>query len=53
MEGGLRTPNLWNGPYHPRNFSKPIKLPPEAILKDHGKSQKKHKMKNSIVLDSK
>jgi hypothetical protein len=53
MEGGLHTPHLSNGPYHPQNFSKPVKLPPEAILKNHGKSQKNHKIKKLIVLDSK
>jgi len=35
------------------NFSKPIKLSPKAVSKSHRKSQKNHKMKNLIVLDSK
>ena len=35
------------------NFSKPVKLPPKAILKNHSKSQKNYKMENPIVLDSK
>jgi hypothetical protein len=47
------TPNLWNGIYHPLNFSKRVKLPPKANLKNHSKSRKIHKIKNSIVLDSK
>ena len=47
------TPNLWNSLYHPLNFSKPVKLPPKSVLKNHSKSQKNHKIKNSIVLDSK
>jgi hypothetical protein len=47
------TPNLWNSLYHPLNFSKPVKLPLKSVSKNHSKSQKNHKMKNSIVLDSK
>ena len=35
------------------NFLKPAKLSPKAVLKNHRKSQKNHKMENSIVLDSK
>jgi len=27
------TPNLWNGIYHPLNFSKPVKLPPKQFWK--------------------
>ena len=46
-------PQLWNGLYHPLNFSKPVKLSPKAVLKNHSKSQKNHKMENPIVLDSK
>ena len=37
----------------PLNFLKPVKLPPKAVLKNHSKSQKNHKIKNPIVLDSK
>ena len=51
MEKSLYHPP--NGLYHLLNFSKPIKLPPKAVSKNHSKSQKNHKMKNSIVLDSK
>ena len=39
--------------YRPLNFSKPVKLPLKAVSKNHSKSQKNHKMKNPIVLDSK
>ena len=31
------------------NFSKPVKLPPNAVLKNHSKSQKNHKIENPIV----
>ena len=37
------TPNLWNGLYHPLNFSKPVKLPPKAVSKNHSKSQTNQK----------
>jgi hypothetical protein len=47
------TPNLWNDTYHPLNFLKQVKLPPKSVLKNHYKSQKNHKIENSIVLDSK
>ena len=47
------TPNLWNGLYHPLNFPILVKLPPKAVLKNHSKSQKNHKIENLIVLDSK
>ena len=36
----------------PLNFSKPVKLPSKAVLKNHSKSEKKYKMENPIVLDS-
>ena len=39
------TLNLWNGVYHSLNFSKPVKLSPKAVLKNHSKSQKNHKIK--------
>jgi hypothetical protein len=35
------------------NFLKRDKPPPEAVLKNHSKSQKNHKIKNQIVLDFK
>jgi hypothetical protein len=34
-------------------LSKTRKFTPEAVLKNHSKSQKNHKMKNQIVLDFK
>jgi hypothetical protein len=37
----------------PLNFLKQDKSPDEAVLKNHNKSQKNHKMKNQIVLDFK
>ena len=52
-DGLHNPPNLWNGLYHLLNFPKPIKLSPKSVLKNHSKSQKNHKMKNPIVLDSK
>jgi hypothetical protein len=33
------------------NFPKSVKLPHRAVLKNHSKTQKNHKMENSIVLD--
>jgi hypothetical protein len=39
------TPNLWKWIFYPLNFLKRDKLPPEAVLKNHSKSQKNHKMK--------
>ena len=59
----ISPPNLWGLEYitpqpmkqfiSPLNFSKPVKLPSKTVSKNHSKSQKNHKMKNSIVLDSK
>jgi hypothetical protein len=37
----------------PLNFLKQDKSSAEAVLKNHSKSQKNHKMENPIVLDSK
>ena len=53
MEGGVHNPNLWNGLYYLLNFSKPVKLSPKVVLKNHSKPQKNHKIKNPVVLDSK
>jgi hypothetical protein len=39
--------------YHPLNFSKLVRLPLKAVLKNHIILQKNHKMENPIVLDSK
>jgi hypothetical protein len=52
---GLNTspPNISKWIFYPLNFLKQDKSPPEAVLKNHSKSQKNHKMQNSIVLDSK
>jgi hypothetical protein len=46
-------PNLWKWIFYPMNFLKQDKSPPEAVLKNHSKSPKNHKMKNQIVLDFK
>jgi hypothetical protein len=57
------TPNLW-GLEHitpqpmkmnflPSELSKTGQIIPKAVLKNHSKSQKNHKIENSIVLDSK
>jgi hypothetical protein len=53
--GGWNTspPNLRKWIFYPLNFLKRGKSPPEAVLKNHNKSQKNHKMENPIVLDSK
>ena len=52
--GGLHNPPTYKMVYiTPLNFSKPVKLRPKAVLKNHSKSQKNHKIKNLIVLDSK
>jgi hypothetical protein len=45
--------NLSSGLYHLLNFPKPDKLSPEAVLKNHSKSQKNHKMEKQVVLGSK
>ena len=47
------TPQTMKWSISPLNFPKPVKLSPKAILKNHSKSQKNHKMENPIVLDSK
>jgi hypothetical protein len=53
--GGRNTspPTYENVFFYPSNFLKRDKSPPKAVLKSHNKSQKKHKMKNQIVLDFK
>jgi hypothetical protein len=38
---------------HPLDFLKQDKSPSKAVLKNHSKSQKNHKMENPIALDSK
>jgi hypothetical protein len=37
----------------PSKLSKTGQINPEAVLKNHNKSQKNHKVENPIVLDSK
>jgi hypothetical protein len=37
----------------PPELSKTGQITPEAVLKNHSKSQKNHKMKNQIALDFK
>jgi hypothetical protein len=37
----------------PTKLSKTGQITPEAVLKNHSKSQKNHKMKNQVMLDSK
>jgi hypothetical protein len=52
-------PEGWNTSPQPMkidflpNFLKQDKSPPEAVFKNHSKSQEKRKMKNQIVLDFK
>ena len=53
MEGGIHNPQPMKWSILPLNFPKSVKLPTKAVLKNHSKSQKNHKIKNSIVLDSK
>ena len=47
------SPQLMKRSISPLNFSKHIKLPPKAVLKNHSKSQKNYKIENLIVLDFK
>jgi hypothetical protein len=42
-----------NGFFLPFELSKTGQITPEAVLKNHSKSQKNHKMENPIVLDYK
>jgi hypothetical protein len=44
--GTHHPPTYENGFFYPLNFLKRDKSPPEAILKNHSKSQKNHKMEN-------
>jgi hypothetical protein len=39
--------------FYPSELSKTGQITPEAVWKNHSKSQKNHKMENPIVLDSK
>ena len=53
MEGGLHNPQPIKRSISPPELSKPIKLPPKAVLKNHSISQKNYKINNPIVLDFK
>jgi hypothetical protein len=46
-------PTYENGFFYPSELSKTEQITPEAVWKNHSKSQKNHKMENPIVLDSK
>ena len=53
MGDGLNNPPTYETVYiTPLNFPKSVKLHPKVVLKNHNKSQKNHKIKNLIVLDS-
>jgi hypothetical protein len=47
------TPPPMKKDFLPPEFSKRGQITPEAVLKNHNKSQKNHKIENPIVLDSK
>jgi hypothetical protein len=49
-EGWNKSPSIYENEFF---TSQQDKSPPEAVLKNHIKSQKNHKMKNQIVLDFK
>ena len=51
--GGLHNPQPMKRSISPPELSKTGQITPKAVLKNHSKSQKNHKMKNLIVLDSK
>jgi hypothetical protein len=53
MGVGTHHPPTYETGFFTLNFLKRDKSPPEAVLKNHNKSQKNHKMKNQIVLDFK
>jgi hypothetical protein len=53
MGVGTHHPQPMKIDFLPLNFLKRDKSPPEAVLKNHSKSHKNHKMKNQIVLDFK
>jgi hypothetical protein len=39
--------------FYPPELSKTGQITPKAVLKNHSKSQKNHKIENPVVLDSK
>jgi hypothetical protein len=52
MRVGTHHPQPMKTDFYPLNFLKQ-NTSPKAVLKNHSKSQKNHKMENPIVLDSK
>jgi hypothetical protein len=50
---GTHHPPTYKVDFLPSKLSKTGQITPEAVLKNHNKSQKNHKMENPIVLDSK
>jgi hypothetical protein len=51
--GTHHPPTYENEFFYPLNFLKQDKSPLKAVLKNHNKSQKNHKIENPIALDSK
>ena len=47
------TPKPMKRSISPPKLSNTSQITPKSVLKNHSKSQKNHKMKNQIVLDSK
>jgi hypothetical protein len=53
MAVGTHHPQPMKMEFLPPKLSKTGQITPEAVLENHSKSQKNHKMKNRIVLDFK
>jgi hypothetical protein len=53
MRVGTHHPQPMKIDFLPPELSKTGQITPEVVLKNKSKSQKNHKMKNPIVLDSK
>ena len=53
MGGGIHNPPTYETVYITPELFKTDQITPKPVLKNHSKSQKNHKMKNPIVLDSK
>ena len=54
MESGLHNSQTMKRSISPSELFKTGQItPPKAVLKNHSKLQKNHKMENPIVLDSK
>ena len=53
MEGGLHNPQPIKRSISPPELSKTGQITPEAVSKNHSKSQKNYKINNPIVLDFK